>query len=176
MEDLYNSFPDYECFVVDGFPHIYSKFYKRFLKIPKTGKNGYRQITVRNANGQQRTMNYARLAMVLLHPLPDYANMVVDHINRDKTDDRISNLRWVTQKENCSNKTVPHKYAHSKEDLILIQHLDTEEIEPYKKSMSIPQITVYSLANKLQGTDISKKYNIRCFYKKLDDIQWNMKS
>ena len=42
--------------------------------------------------------------------------------------------------------------------------------------MSIPQITVYSLANKLQGTDISKKYNIRCFYKKLDDIQWNMKS
>lgn len=117
-------------------------------------------------------MNYARLAMVLLHPLPDYTNMVVDHINRDKTDDRISNLRWVTQKENCSNKTVHHRYAHSKEDIILIQHLDTKEIEPYKKSMSIPQITVYSLANKLQGTDISKKYNIRCFYKKISDLKF----
>lgn len=171
----YNRFSNYEVHFEGDQPKVYSKLRKKYLN-PKVNKNGYKQVTVMNDDKQARTLNLSRFIMIKLNPLPDYANMVVDHINRDKTDDRISNLRWLTQKENCSNKTVPHKYAHSKEDLILIQHLDTEEIEPYKKSMSIPQITVYSLANKLQGTDISKKYNIRCFYKKLEDIQWNLKS
>ena len=38
----------------------------------------------------------------------------VDHINRDKTDNRIENLRWTTQTQNCVNRpprsATPHIY------------------------------------------------------------------
>ena len=34
--------------------------------------------------------------------IPD--NMVIDHINGIKNDDRLENLRCVTQRENCHNR------------------------------------------------------------------------
>lgn len=36
----------------------------------------------------------------------------VDHINRDRTNNRIENLRWVTQQENNRNKTGYRSYTY----------------------------------------------------------------
>ena len=32
-------------------------------------------------------------------------NTIIDHINRDKTDYHLKNLRWTNQSENCKNRT-----------------------------------------------------------------------
>mgnify|MGYP001048022363 CR=1 FL=1 len=32
-------------------------------------------------------------------------NTIIDHINRDKTDYHLDNLRWTNQSENCKNRT-----------------------------------------------------------------------
>lgn len=37
-------------------------------------------------------------------PKPD-ENYQIDHINRNKLDNSIENLRWVTPSENCLNKS-----------------------------------------------------------------------
>lgn len=38
----------------------------------------------------------------------------IDHINRNKTDNRLENLRLVTHKQNCSNRTACYSQARRK--------------------------------------------------------------
>lgn len=43
-----------------------------------------------------------RAVAELFIPNPD-KKLCIDHINTIRTDNRVENLRWVTQKENCNN-------------------------------------------------------------------------
>ena len=63
--------------------------------------NGYNVITLWNDSGCKR---YLRHRLVALAFIPNSDNKpCVDHINGDKTDNRVLNLRWVTYKENNNN-------------------------------------------------------------------------
>lgn len=49
-----------------------------------------------------------RMHEVLLGPAP--VDMVIDHINRDTTDNRRSNLRYATREENVRNAVTVGRY------------------------------------------------------------------
>lgn len=63
-------------------------------------KSGYLVVCL-GKNGKNKLYKVHQLiAMTFLQHVPDGMNSVIDHINGDKLDNRIENLRIVSQKEN----------------------------------------------------------------------------
>ena len=91
---------DYPNYMVYEDGRVYNKKRNIFM-IPTLDNVGYLFIGLTN-NGKQKRMSIHRL--VAIHYIPNPENKpCVDHINRNKQNNNIENLRWVTQRENCSN-------------------------------------------------------------------------
>ena len=65
--------------------------------------NGYRRIAMK-LDGKARFFKAHRLAWLYVYG--EFPKLTLDHINHDKTDNRISNLREVTQRENHRNRSM----------------------------------------------------------------------
>lgn len=76
------------------------------------GTNGYKGIKF-PMNKKRRTFSVHRLVAETF--IPNVNNKPeVDHKNRNKLDNRVKNLRWVTRLENVRNKfyKIPRKTKH----------------------------------------------------------------
>ena len=95
---------DYPNYLIYDDGRIYSKFGKgRFLKPCNNGR-GYMQVSLCK-DGKRKQMFVHRL--IALHYIDNPENKgEVDHIDRDKTNNDISNLRWCSHSENGLNKDV----------------------------------------------------------------------
>lgn len=91
FEDLYTIYSD---------GRVYSERTGKFLK-PSNDRGGYQQVDLRR-NGEHNRKTVHRLVASAFIPNPDNKPQV-DHIDGDKTNNDVSNLRWATQKENINN-------------------------------------------------------------------------
>lgn len=66
---------------------------------PNPSKQGYLRVV---SNGKNYRLHI--LVMELFGPPKPGPEYQVDHINRNKEDNRLENLRWVTSQENNNNK------------------------------------------------------------------------
>lgn len=73
---------------------------KGLVMKPSINKDGYKQIPL-SAKGKRKTFRVANLVAIAF--MGKQNGLEVDHINGVRDDDRLSNLRWVTHKENCNN-------------------------------------------------------------------------
>ena len=100
-------FPD--MYLVSNTGKLFSVKSNRILK-PKLTKFGYYAYTLMYNNEKHHIFAHRLVAMAFI---PNPLNKPeVDHINTIKTDNNVSNLRWVTKSENARN---PITYAHSSE-------------------------------------------------------------
>lgn len=86
------------------------KLKEKILK-PQPSGNGYLKICLHN-NGRKKFLFVHRLVAEAFLPNPKN-KPCIDHINTIRDDNRVNNLKWCTQKENCNNPITVHKMSES---------------------------------------------------------------
>jgi len=93
-----NDFPNY---MINENGEIYSKIRKKFLLIKPNG--GYNKLSLRR-DKKQYNKSVHRLLGIQFLPNPNNFPCI-DHINRNRLDNSLSNLRWVSYSTNAKNKS-----------------------------------------------------------------------
>ena len=109
-----NELEIYAC--IDGYPDYLVTSYGRVLSLrDKNGKsrikelnqvddkNGYKMLCLYN-NRIHKNIKVHRLVALAFIPNPDNKPQV-NHVDENKTNNHVSNLEWVTAKENCNHGT-----------------------------------------------------------------------
>ena len=94
---MWKEIEGYENYHVFEDGRVWSCINNMFLKPYDTG-HGYLQVGL---NGKMKRIH--RLVGEAFIPNPENKPQI-DHIDRDRTNNHISNLRWATQQENNQNK------------------------------------------------------------------------
>lgn len=97
MRDI-KDYPNY-AISIDGV--IVNKLTGQEVAQVLTGKPQYKYVNLKNDKGRKLLRVHRLLAEAYIPKID--GKEYVDHINRDKLDNRIENLRWVTRKENSRN-------------------------------------------------------------------------
>jgi len=109
---------------------VFSDGRERFYKgrvIKGSVDKGYRRTTL-NLDGVGMNFKLSQLvAMAFLGHEPDGHNLVVDHVNGDRSDDRVENLRIVTHRANLSTCFRSDKDSLSSEYAGVSWHKETSK-------------------------------------------------
>lgn len=95
---------DYPNYLIYDDGRVQNKKTKRFLKQFFNKKDGYYLVAL-SKNGKRKNFTIHRL--VGLHYLEKIEGKdCIDHIDRNKTNNHVSNLRWCNYSENNINKII----------------------------------------------------------------------
>ena len=148
---------DYPDYLIYDDGRVYNKKYKRFLK-PLKNTGGYYHVQLWK-NNKQKTIKIHRL--VGLHYLPKVEGKdIIDHINGDKLNNHVNNLRWVTQQENCNNyKSIQKNNT-----------LGFKNISPYQNGFRFQKNIYGKYYSKFHKIIYGKQYTK--YHKNLNELHW----
>lgn len=132
------------------------------IRKPYVNHNGYLAMTLIGDDNISCTKLVHRLVAVTHIPNPNNLP-IVDHINRNKTDTNINNLRWVTHSENGFNVN-REKFKHAKKigryttDNKLMDIFNSVEEAVEKLNLKVGLTSLRNCAVK----NIQKTYNYSC--------------
>ena len=156
MKDI----PGYEgkyAITEDG--QVWSHSHNKFL-VQNIDKGYYKVVFT--INNKSKNFLVHRLVALTYIPNPDN-KVTVDHINRNRLDNRVENLRWATKEEQEKNKDITYKNNHLQEITQQAKIVNSKKIEQIDL-MSNNQIAVYDSASeaaRILFDDVSKSSLIR---------------
>jgi HNH endonuclease/NUMOD4 motif/AP2 domain len=102
--EIYKNIPGYEeSYQVSNQGNVKSlKGKLPKILTPICNKRGYMQVSLCQKNVKKVYTVHQLIAIAFLNFVPDGHKMVINHINIDRTDNRLENLEIVTNRENCN--------------------------------------------------------------------------
>lgn len=133
--------------------HIYSEHLKRLIS-EFTDKDGYKKVRLSNGDGTRKVFSVHRLILETFCPNENSSNLQVNHIDGNKTNNCISNLEWVTCKQN-----IQHGYKMG-----LYHNIGDNNNADHKLCISqVLEIIDLLLAHEMTIQQIANKYQVSKF-------------
>lgn len=125
MEEIWKDIPDYEkLYQASNLGRIKSLERQIISKNPQhkngkrtvkerilkciTDKDGYHILSLSKNSTQRKFKVHQLVTMAFLNHIPNGLNLVINHINFIKSDNRLENLEIVTLRENSNKKHIKH--------------------------------------------------------------------
>jgi len=141
---------DYPNYLIYDDGRVYSKNKNRFLK-PYLDKDGYYMIGLYK-NCKKKVFKIHRLIALHYIPLVDGKD-VVDHIDQNKINNDISNLRWVTKSENGINRGVQSNNKLGHKNIRLRTDCNLYEVNIYRNGKVVYGKSFKTLDEAIIGRD-----------------------
>jgi len=123
----------------------------RYLN-PHINHNGYLRVSLCK-NCEKKNLLLHRLLALAYIPNPENKKCI-DHINRDRTDNRLENLRWATNLENSQNQCIPINNTSGEKNISYKKRFNNWE---FKKTIN--KITIYkTFQTKEEAIEFKKQY------------------
>ncbi len=167
----------YNFYLLNKSGDIYSLYGKNIKLLSPSKKSLYITITL-HKNKKSYTELVHRLILMTFNPCKNMKNLLVNHINLNKHDNRLENLEWVNRSINTNhafnnkkiNQRAVIKYDINKNKLkeyksIVDANKDTFDMD---RTIEISKICNYKLSS-IGGYIFTYKENENIFFKKLNN-------
>ena len=99
----------YENYTISETGDVWNTKFNKFLK-SSISNNGYLYVGL-HKNGKQKNLLIHRLLGLQFIPNPEN-KPEIDHIDRNPSNNSLTNLRWATRSEQCENKYAIGEISH----------------------------------------------------------------
>lgn len=90
-------------YLISNHGRVYSTVTKKFLRT-QTNETGYKRIRIQKHGAYYVHRLVAECFLRLPTNKGDVNLLIVDHIDGNRTNNNVFNLRWITQRENALNR------------------------------------------------------------------------
>ena len=115
--EIFKDIPGYPYYQISNLGRVWNAKTQRYLKASKNN-NGYYQINLIAINGKRKKELIHRLVAIVFIPNPDKLPEV-EHKDRNRANNNVENLCWVSRSTNCRNTSQNRKVrVYKNEELI----------------------------------------------------------